>query len=139
VDLLQGGWCAADRGLADEETQLAIGFENAEELDAVAEDFIVKRPTLQIGDGRCFGIFVVPMDDTHSKKVRPSGFEVAVGIGSKPDLMLIAFIVGWTTQFSRRGVQVEVFFTDVVPENSEFFLVIGRTSLKARNCFTAAS
>jgi hypothetical protein len=47
--------------------------------------------------------------------------------------------LGWPTQFGRRAGEEETFFTGVVSENSEFFVVIGRTALNTRNCFTAAS
>jgi hypothetical protein len=54
-------------------------------------------------------------------------------------LVLDSLLIGSPIQFGRRIGEEEAFFLREVSENSEFFVVIGRTSLKARNCFTATS
>jgi hypothetical protein len=56
-------------GLAYQQAETCIRFERAEELDLVAEDFVVKMPALQIGDGGSFVFFVGPMDDEKSEKL----------------------------------------------------------------------
>ena len=48
-------------------------------------------------------------------------------------------LVGRPDQFDRRGMEEESAFFGVLSENSEFLVEIGRTALKARNCFAAAS
>jgi hypothetical protein len=54
-------------------------------------------------------------------------------------LVFVAFFVGSAAQFVWRGLEEESCLFGIGTENSEFFVVIGRTSLKARNCRTAAS
>lgn len=78
VDLLIGGGCSGDGGLADQEAQARIGFERAEEYNLVAEDFVVKMPALQIGDGGSLVFLVGPVDDEQSEEVWPGGFEVGL-------------------------------------------------------------
>ncbi len=53
--------------------------------------------------------------------------------------MLVSLFVGYSTQLRGWGEQAEIFSPRESPENSEFLLVMGRTSLNSRNCFTAAS
>ena len=53
--------------------------------------------------------------------------------------MLVSLFVGNTAQFVRRGLEEDVLFRGELSENSELFLVIGRTALKARSCLAAAS
>jgi len=54
-------------------------------------------------------------------------------------LVLVSLLIGSPIQFGRRIGEEEAFFLREGSKNSEFFMVIGRTSLKARNCFTATS
>lgn len=77
-DLLVGGGCSGDGGLADQQAEARIRFERAEELDLIAEDFVVKMPALQIGDGGSLVFLVGPVNDEEPEKVRPSGFEVGL-------------------------------------------------------------
>ena len=137
--MLQGRRTTGDRGLADQEAHPSIGFQDAEKLHTVPKEFVVEMPTLQVSDGRSLGVLIVTVDNPQAEKIGPSGLEVAVGTVEEPDLMLVSFLVGWSAQFRGGGAQVEVFFPREGSENSEFFLVMGRTSLKTRNCFTAAS
>lgn len=53
--------------------------------------------------------------------------------------MLVAFVVGWAVQRGWRTREDVSALFDVVAENSDFLDEIGKTSLKARNCFAAAS
>lgn len=53
--------------------------------------------------------------------------------------MPVSLLIGSPVQIGRRIGEEEAFFLREVSENSEFFAVMGRTSLKARNCFTATS
>jgi hypothetical protein len=53
--------------------------------------------------------------------------------------VLVAFVVRRAAQLGRGLGEVEAGFVGVGVENSEFLLVIGRTALKASNCFAAAS
>ena len=57
----------------------------------------------------------------------------------KPNLMLISLVVRRAVQVGWFVGKVEAGFFGVGAEDSEFLVVIGRTALKARNCFTAAS
>lgn len=76
----------------------------------------------------------------HQDHVSPVGIRSDnVSFWARPDLMLVSLFVGWPTQFGRRTGKVESFFLGVASEDSEFFVEIGRASLKTRNCFTAAS
>ena len=69
----------------------------------------------------------------------PSGLEEAVGFFKKPDLMFVPLVVGRAAQRGWWvGAEVAV-LPAAVAENSEFLDEIGRTALKARNCFTAPS
>lgn len=79
------------------------------------------------------------MNDEQAEEVRPGCFEDGLGLGPIPDLVFVAFLVGGAAQFVRRGFEEEALLFGVLAEDGEFFVVIGRTSLKARNCFTAAS
>ncbi len=79
------------------------------------------------------------MDDEEAEKIGPSGFEETGGFREEPYLMLVALVVGWTTQFGRRFYELEAEFLGVVREDSEFLVEIGRTALKTRSCFTAAA
>jgi hypothetical protein len=67
--------------------------------------------------------------------------EAAVGIRSRkiPDLVLVALVVRRAAQFVRSDREEEAALVGVVAEDSEFLVVIGRTALKARSCFAAAS
>ncbi len=53
--------------------------------------------------------------------------------------MLVPFVVRRSAQFFRRSREAKSEFFDVGSEDSELFMEIGRTALKARNCFAAAS
>jgi len=53
--------------------------------------------------------------------------------------MLVSFLVGNAAQFVRWILEEEVLLCSDLAEDGEFLVVIGRTSLKARNCFAAAS
>jgi hypothetical protein len=53
--------------------------------------------------------------------------------------MLVSLLVRSSIQFVRRGRDDETGLVGIVAENSEFLGVIGRTSLKARNCLTASA
>jgi hypothetical protein len=101
-DLLIGGGCSGDGGLAYQQAEACIRFERAEELDLVAEDFVVKMPALQIGDGGSFLLFVGPMNDEKSKKIGPSGFENPFAIRQIPNLMFVPLFVGRPAQFDGR-------------------------------------
>jgi hypothetical protein len=105
----------------------------------VAEDFIVKMPALQVGDGRCLAFLVGPVDYEKSEKVRPSGFKNVFIMRQIPDLMLVTLLIRSSIQFVRRSREYETGLVGVVVENSEFLGVIGCTSLKARNCLTASA
>ena len=53
--------------------------------------------------------------------------------------MFVSFVVGRADQRGWRTGKEEIVLPGVISENSDFFDEIGRTALKARNCFTAAS
>jgi len=53
--------------------------------------------------------------------------------------MLVALVFGRAAQFFRGRSEEEASFPGVAPEDGDFLVEIGRTALKARNCFTAAS
>jgi len=53
--------------------------------------------------------------------------------------MLGSFLVGDAAQLDRWLLEEKSLLCGDLAEDGEFFVVIGRTSLKARNCFTAAS
>ena len=53
--------------------------------------------------------------------------------------MLVSLVVRRLAQRGWRIGEEEAGFFSVGVEDSEFFVVIGRTALKARNCFAAAS
>ena len=53
--------------------------------------------------------------------------------------MFVSFVVGCAIQFGRRCLEDESALFCADSEDSEFLVVIGRTALKARNCFAAAS
>lgn len=53
--------------------------------------------------------------------------------------MFVSFVVGCPVQFDRRGLEDESALVCAGAEDSEFLVVIGRTALKACNCFEAAS
>ena len=53
--------------------------------------------------------------------------------------MFVSFVVGGAAQFGRRILEDESALLCIGAEDSEFLVEIGRTSLKARNCFAAAS
>jgi len=96
-------------------------------------------PAFQIGDGRCFVLFVRPVEDKKSEETRPCRFEHGPGIRQELNLMFVAFVVRRATQFGWRIPEVETCFPGVTVEDSDFLEVMGRTALKARNCFAAAS
>jgi hypothetical protein len=100
---------------------------------------VVQVPALQIGDGRGFLLLVGPVDDQQAEEIRPSGFEDSLGAGKIPDLVLVALVVGRAAQLGRWLGEEEAVFRGIAAEDSEFLAVIGRTALKARNCFAAAS
>lgn len=101
-DLFIGGGCSGDGGLADQQAEACIRFERAEELDLVAEDFVVKVPALQVGDGGGLVFFVGAMDDEKSEEVRPGGFENPFAIREIPYLMFVSLFVGCSSQFGWR-------------------------------------
>jgi hypothetical protein len=105
----------------------------------VAEDLIVKMPALQVVDGRGFVFLVGSVDDEQAEEVGPGGLEIGSGFLLEPDLMFVSFVVGCPVQFDRRGLEDESVLFCVGAEDSEFLVEIGRTALKARNCFAAAS
>ncbi len=137
--MLIGGGCSLDGGLLDDETQAFWRWECAEECYFVPEELVVELPAFQIGDGRGFGFLMGAVNDEEAEEVWPCGFEVGGLVFIKPDLMLVALLVGGAAQLVWRGAEDEAGFIGIGAENSEFLLVIGRTSLKARNCFTASS
>jgi len=139
LDLRIGRGLACDGGLADQEAEALVGALNAKKDDFIAEDFIVEVPTLQIVDGRCLALLVGTVNDEQTKKVGPGGLEKTLCIGKVPDLMFIALLVRQATQVWRGGFNEEVPFRDVAEEDGEFLVEIGSTSLKTRNCFTAAA
>jgi hypothetical protein len=53
--------------------------------------------------------------------------------------LLVALVVRWAAQLGWWPGEEEVVFRGVAAEDSEFLVVIGRTALKARSCFAAAS
>jgi hypothetical protein len=71
------------------------------------------------------------MDDEQSEEIGPGGLENGPFVAEEPDLMLVALVVGRTDQFFRRTLEEEASFTDVVAEDSDFLVEIGRTALKA--------
>lgn len=139
MDFLIGGRCAGNGGLLDQEPEAGVGSASAEKTDIVPEEFVVENPALQVGDGGGFGLVVRPMNDEQSEEVGPGGFQHGLGIGQKPDLVLVAFLVRDAAQFVRRGLEEEPLLVGGLVEDSEFLVEIGSTALKARNCFAAAS
>lgn len=79
------------------------------------------------------------MDRWHPEEVGPSDLQHRFLVLKEPDLMLVALVVGRTAQFCRWSPEAEAVLADVVVEDADFLVEIGRTALKARNCFTAAS
>ena len=101
-DLFLGGGGSGDGGLANQQAEAFIRFECAKELDLVAEDIVVKMPTLQIGDGGCLVFLVRSMDDEETEEVGPSGFENHFAMRKIPHLMFVSLFVGCSAQFVRR-------------------------------------
>lgn len=99
----------------------------------------MELPALQIVNGRGFVFLAGTMNDKRSKKVGPSGLEEDLPGRKVPNLVLVALFVRCTTQFRRRFGEVEAPLFGIGTKNSEFLAVIGRTALKARSCFAAAS
>ena len=84
-------------------------------------------------------LLVRAMDNEQADEVWPRCLEHRLGLGTIPDLMLVSFLVGDAAQFVRRGFEEQRLFSGVLAEDCELLVVIGRTSLKARNCVAAAS
>ena len=53
--------------------------------------------------------------------------------------MFVSFVIGCGVQFDWRGLEDKSVIFCVGPEDSELFVEIGRTALKARSCFTASA
>ena len=138
-DFLIGGGRPGDGWLADQQAEPCVGLDRTEKDDLVTENLIVKMPALQIGDGGRLVFLVGPVNDEKPEKVGPSGFEVGFRFLLEPDLVFVSFVVGSLIQFDRRGLEDESVLFCVGAEDSEFLVEIGRTALKARNCFAAAS
>lgn len=84
-------------------------------------------------DGGYFGLLMGAVDDEQPEKAGPSGLEEAVGFFKKPNFMFVPFVVGRAAQRGGRAGEEVAGVPGAVAENSEFFDVIGRTALKARN------
>ncbi len=98
VDLLQCGGNAFDCRLLDDQPHPPDFFHHTEKLYAVAKQLIVQEPTLKVGDGRSPLILIHPVKNQQPKEVRPSHFQIGVGLSLKPDLMLIALVIGRAAQ-----------------------------------------
>jgi hypothetical protein len=138
-NLLIGGRLPRDGRLPDKEAETGISLESANEGDIVSEKVVVEGPALEVVDRGGTTFLAGTMDQQQSEKIGPRRLENRFLMTEEPDLMLVALVVGRSAQFFRRSFEEETVFVDIVEEDSDFLVEIGRTALKARNCFTAAS
>ena len=73
------------------------------------------------------------------EEIRPRCLENVASFGLEPNLVFVAFVVRRAAQDGWCLVKEEPAFFRKLAEDSEVLAEIGRTSLKARNCFAAAS
>lgn len=138
-NLLIGGRLTRDGRLPDQEAETGVRPESSNEGDAVSEKVVVETPALEVVARGGAAFLTGTMDHQQTEKIGPRRFEDRFLMTDEPDLMFVALVVGRSAQFFRRRFKEETAFSTPVEEDSDFLVEIGRTALKARNCFTAAS
>ena len=139
ANLIYGSRFAGDRGLRDQQADPTIRIESAEKTNIVPKQLVVELPTLKVIDRRSALVFIDALDDFHTKKAWPGGFEKCGRWLTIPDLVLVSLIGRRAIQFGRRSTQEEAFPAGFFAKDGKLFCEMGRTALKARNCLAASS